>query len=259
MRRSCHSLLPYSHRPSCPSCLLLIRLLLSQEDETYFARPAASSAAASAVAAASAAEKKKEKSSVNSQPDASGCPPTGAESQRTRPWWRLGRFSSFAFRERDEVRGGAYNKAAAALRMHSVVITSGAEARNSTGGKSIDEEIDEFLDKGTVQMLEDYKDRARATVSPRTPVRLPPDSPAESPREDPDGRVRPPPSLWRRVPPPKPRRGDRRTPGLHEHRRPLLFGSEKRPPSVRRGSRGGSNRAATAASAGATLVLRGRA
>ena len=87
------------------------------------------------------------------------------------PGWCLLKETSFAFRERDEVRGGAYNKAAAALRMHSVVITSGKEAKKLDGiGKSIAGTIDEFLDKGTVQKLEDYKDRARVAVSPRPPA-----------------------------------------------------------------------------------------
>jgi hypothetical protein len=84
--------------------------------------------------------------------------------------------------------------------MHSVVITSGKEAKKLDGiGKSIAGTIDEFLDKGTVQKLEDYKDRARATVSPRPPVELPPDSPAESPRDEPDEEATAPESLETRA------------------------------------------------------------
>ena len=136
-----------------------------------------------------------------------------------------------------------------------MVITSGKEAKKLDGiGKSIARTIDEFLDKGTVQKLEDYKDRARATVSPRPPVELPPDSPAESPRDEPDEEATAP-EPARRAPPRKPKaRRSRRAPGLHEKEEACSGGRRGRPPRLR-GSRGGSNRAATAASAGATLVL----
>ena len=171
-----------------------------KEDETYFAA-ARRVLRCCFCCCCICCRKKKEKSSVNSQPDASVVAADGCRVPANAPLVGvLKELSSFAFRERDEVRGGAYNKAAAALRMHSVVITSGKEAKKLDGiGKSIARTIDEFLDKGTVQMLEDYKDRARATVSPRTPVELPPDSPAELPREDPDEEATAPESLETRA------------------------------------------------------------
>ena len=172
-----------------------------KEDETYFAAARRVLRCCFCCCCCICCRKKKEKSSVNSQPDAGIVPADGCRVPANAPLVGvLKELSSFAFRERDEVRGGAYNKAAAALRMHSVVITSGKEAKKLDGiGKSIAGTIDEFLDKGTVQRLEDYKDRARATVSPRPPVELPPDSPAESPREDPDEEATAPESLETRA------------------------------------------------------------
>ena len=171
-----------------------------KEDETYFAA-ARRVLRCCFCCCCICCRKKKEKSSVNSQPDASVVAADGCRVPANAPLVGvLKELSSFAFRERDEVRGGAYNKAAAALRMHSVVITSGKEAKKLDGiGKSIAGTIDEFLDKGTVQKLEDYKDRARATVSPRPPVELPPDSPAESPRDEPDEEATAPESLETRA------------------------------------------------------------
>ena len=172
-----------------------------KEDETYFAAARRVLRCCFCCCCCICCRKKKEKSSVNSQPDAGIVPADGCRVPANAPLVGvLKELSSFAFRERDEVRGGAYNKAAAALRMHSVVITSGKEAKKLDGiGKSIARTIDEFLDKGTVQKLEDYKDRARATVSPRPPVELPPDSPAESPRDEPDEEATAPESLETRA------------------------------------------------------------
>jgi len=172
-----------------------------KEDETYFAAARRVLRCCFCCCCCICCRKKKEKSSVNSQPDAGIVPADGCRVPANAPLVGvLKELSSFAFRERDEVRGGAYNKAAAALRMHSVVITSGKEAKKLDGiGKSIARTIDEFLDKGTVQNLEDYKDRARATVSPRPPVELPPDSPAESPRDEPDEEATAPESLETRA------------------------------------------------------------
>ena len=172
-----------------------------KEDETYFAAARRVLRCCFCCCCCICCRKKKEKSSVNSQPDAGIVPADGCRVPANAPLVGvLKELSSFAFRERDEVRGGAYNKAAAALRMHSVVITSGKEAKKLDGiGKSIAGTIDEFLDKGTVQKLEDYKDRARATVSPRPSVELPPDSPAESPRDEPDEEATAPESLETRA------------------------------------------------------------
>ena len=172
-----------------------------KEDETYFAAARRVLRCCFCCCCCICCRKKKEKSSVNSQPDAGIVPADGCRVPANAPLVGvLKELSSFAFRERDEVRGGAYNKAAAALRMHSVVITSGKEAKKLDGiGKSIARTIDEFLDKGTVQKLEDYKDRARATVSLRPPVELPPDSPAESPRDEPDEEATAPESLETRA------------------------------------------------------------
>ena len=251
--------LPYStktHRPSCPSCLLRrMRLLLSEGGRNILRRgPPRPPLLLLLLLLTICCRKKKEKSS-NSQPDASVVAADGCRVPANAPLVGvLKELSSFAFRERDEVRGGAYNKAAAALRMHSVVITSGKEAKKLDGiGKSIARTIDEFLDKGTVQKLEDYKDR-RGPPS-RRDHRLPPDSPAESPRDDPDEEATAPSLLETRAAAKAEAAETVERPGFTKSLSSFLFGEQEEAPQgrrghrpVRRGSRGGSNRAATAAS-----------
>jgi hypothetical protein len=66
--------------------------------------------------------------------------------------------STFEYKKGDNIKGTAYKKVSAALAAHTAQITSGKEAKKLAGiGKSSADKIDEFLARGTIAKLEEYK------------------------------------------------------------------------------------------------------
>lgn len=66
--------------------------------------------------------------------------------------------SGFEFKRGERFKGGTWSKVAKAIRDHDMKISSGKEAQKLKGiGKSAAAKIDEFLETGTLQTLEEYR------------------------------------------------------------------------------------------------------
>ncbi|GLE00442.1 hypothetical protein PINS_up009199 [Pythium insidiosum] len=66
--------------------------------------------------------------------------------------------SGFEFKRGERFKGGTWSKVAKAIRDHDEKITSGKQAQKLKGiGKSAAAKIDEFLESGTLEQLEEYR------------------------------------------------------------------------------------------------------
>ncbi|KAL0589566.1 hypothetical protein ABG067_002470 [Albugo candida] len=70
----------------------------------------------------------------------------------------FGELAGFEFKRGERFKGGTYSKAAKAIRDADEVISSGKQAQKLKGiGKSTGAKIDEFLETGTLSVLEEYR------------------------------------------------------------------------------------------------------
>ena len=70
----------------------------------------------------------------------------------------FGELAGFEFKRGERFKGGTYSKAAKAIRDADEVISSGKQAQKLKGiGKSTGAKIDEFLETGTLSVIEEYR------------------------------------------------------------------------------------------------------